>query len=110
MKRIVVLAAFAGLIGIHGTALAGDTTTVAGLAVTQHRSGPERAESLTLSQTFAGMVKKTDHGMILATGERIYRLRGLSLEAFAGKQAYVTGMLRTEKGGMTIYVLRADLQ
>lgn len=63
-----------------------------------------------IQQSFSGLVKKTDKGLMLETQNGKYQLKGLSLEEIAGKQVYVTGVVKSDDEIDTIYVVKADVK
>jgi hypothetical protein len=63
-----------------------------------------------LQQSFSGLVKKTDTGLILETKDGEYMLKGLSLEEIVGKEVLVTGVVKSENEANTIYVVKADVK
>lgn len=63
-----------------------------------------------LQQSFSGMVKKTDQGLVLETKNAKYQLKGLSLEEIVGKEVYVTGVVKSDDKTNTIYVVKADVK
>ena len=63
-----------------------------------------------IQQSFSGLVRRTDNGLVLETADGMYRLKGLSLEEIVGKEVYVTGLVKTDQEDTTIYVVKADVK
>ena len=59
-------------------------------------------------QSFYGHVKKSGNGLVLETKDGDYILKGLSLDEIVGKDAYVTGVVKSETS--TIYVVKANVK
>ncbi len=63
-----------------------------------------------IQQSFSGLVKKTDNGLVLETVDATYQLKGLSLDEIIGKEVYVTGVVKSDQEENTLYVVKADVK
>lgn len=57
-----------------------------------------------------GIIINTDIGLALRTSEGKYLLEGLNLEYGLGKEVYVTGVVTSDEGVKTLYVIEATLK
>ena len=75
MKKMIVCSLVAALVGYGALAVASNTTKLPSLAEedleTSIKQRIERAQ-----QTFSGLVKKTDRGLMLETKSGKYQLKG----------------------------------
>jgi hypothetical protein len=110
MKRLFAMMLVAVLTFSSGIAFASSPT--AAVETVKETSSAVAIESNIekIQQSFSGLVKKTDNGLILETADGTYQLKGLSLDEIIGKEVYVTGVVKSDQEENTIYVVKADVK
>lgn len=107
MKKTLSLIAISAFIAASTSAFASSNPAK---PTTQDAKASIETSIEKLQQSFSGMVKKTDNGLILETKDGMYNLKGLSLEEIVGKEVFVTGVVKNENETNTIYVVKADVK
>lgn len=110
MKKCIAMALVAGFVTSAGLAFATTPTTAVEAAVERPNTVAVESNLEKIQDTFSGLVTKAETGLILETGDGIYKLKGLSLEEIVGKEVSVTGVVSNNEEGNTIYVVRADVK
>lgn len=107
MKKTLSVIVISAVVAVSSSAFASSTPSK---PVTEAPQTTIQTSIEKMQQSFSGLVKKTDTGLILETKDGAYILKGLSLEEIVGKEVFVTGVVKSENEANTIYVVKADVK
>jgi hypothetical protein len=107
MKKTLSVIVVSALVAVGSSAFASSTPSK---PVVEDPQTTIQTSVEKLQQSFSGLVKKTETGLVLETKDGEYMLKGLSLEEIIGKEVLVTGVVKSENDANIIYVVKADVQ
>jgi len=108
MKKTIVMALVAGLVGAGSLTFANNPEPVKIIAAEANGSEMNITK---IQKSFSGLVKRTDVGFILETADgNNYQLKGLSLADTVGKKVDIIGVIKDAQQANIIYVVKADVQ
>jgi hypothetical protein len=110
MKNIFAVMLVTALTSTSGIAFASSPTTAVETVTESSAAVAIESNLEKIQQSFSGLVKKTDNGLVLETVDGTYQLKGLSLDEIIGKEVYVTGVVKSDQEESTIYVVKADVK